>query len=145
MDKEMIDNAAAEYGRLVSKTAALRERDGIELTVTVGPTGASKILFAIRPRSMVPWDAAMRKGLKYDGSLESYRDFLMRVHSNLAELRKACAEEGFKIDRLPDKIGRPKSTPSQLVGEYYYLTLTRGLTREDFERVRGYALFAGLG
>lgn len=139
MSDKTVRYAAAEYGKLARRTASERTRRGKKLTITIGPTGASKILFAIRPRSMVAWDEAMRKGLKYDGSPESYFDFLIRVRDDLLDIGEACSRKGFPIRLLPEKLDRPNATPPQLVGEYYYMTETRGLTEDDFTRTRRFA------
>jgi hypothetical protein len=138
LDEQTLRSACKAYGDLMDGTASFRSKGGAKSRVTIGPTGASKILFALRPAAMVPWDEAMRKGLKYNGSQESYFEFLQLVRSDLTGLEKKCGLVGFKLEDLPENIGRPRATSAQLVGEYYYLTLTRGLRTEDFKRIKQY-------
>jgi hypothetical protein len=58
------------YDNLASRTASLK--GGREIRHRVGPTGAAKILFALRPNALTPWDDAIREHLGLDGSASSY-------------------------------------------------------------------------
>jgi len=59
-----LEIAAHAYGSLKDKTGARRVRGGSKQEVHIGPTAASKILFAIRPKALMPWDEAMRTMLE---------------------------------------------------------------------------------
>jgi hypothetical protein len=66
---EMNDNdlriAEDVYSALSGLTASYRTRENGTVRVTVGPTGASKILFALRPHAYIPWDQTIRDSLRY--------------------------------------------------------------------------------
>jgi hypothetical protein len=125
------------FDSLSKKQASIRERAGKSSTVTFGPTAAAKILFALRPRVFVAWDEPIRRSLGHDGSGRSYVDFLLRLHEELLDLQAQCRRFGFELEALPQALGRPSSTPAQLLDEYYWATKTRGVVppaREQVER-----------
>ena len=75
---ELSDNdiavAKVAYEKLAKRTASWRKtRSGSKSVIMVGPTGAAKILFAIRPNALIPWDDPIRKALKLDGSAKSHK------------------------------------------------------------------------
>jgi len=94
--------------------------------VSVGPTGAAKILFAIRPNALVAWDDSIREHYGYDGSGASYLAYLHRVRSILEELKDACNRNGFTLPQLPKQLGRNNSTVPKLIDEYYWVTIAKG-------------------
>lgn len=121
-----IYSAARAYEALSNKTASLRKRKGNTFPVSVGPTGAAKILFAIRRNALVPWDDSVRYHYGYDGSAASYVTYLCRVKSILEELEVACKRNGFTLLQLPHRLGRGTSTVPKLIDEYHWVTVTRG-------------------
>jgi len=120
-----IDSAANAYGSLKDRMGARRSRYSNESEVHIGPTAASKILFAIRPKALMPWDEAMRKSFKCDGSPESYFKYLVTIRNLTSHIGHLCRSKGFQIDDLSEKIGRPDSTVLELINEYVWLTETR--------------------
>lgn len=120
-----LEVAAHAYGSLKEKTGARRIRDGKESEVRIGPTAASKILFAIRPKAMMPWDEAMRSSFGCDGSPASYCRYLKEIRSLTFHIGVLCNSKGFLIDNLPQELRRPKVTVLALVNEYIWVTETR--------------------
>ena len=116
---------AQAYGSLKDKMGAWRIRGGRERQVHIGPTAASKILFAIRPKALMPWDDAMRAAFKCDGSPESYFGYLIEIRNLTLHIGALCRNKGFRIDDLPQTLGRPDSTVLALVNEYIWVTVTR--------------------
>ena len=53
----------------------------------VGPTGAAKILFVLRPKSLMAWDGAITKRLGLGKDAESYGEFLREVRCMVADFR----------------------------------------------------------
>jgi hypothetical protein len=92
-------------------------------TVTYGPTGAAKTLFALRPLAIPPWDEPIRLELERKG-VHSFRAYLARVAE---QLRSLSAEAGVPVQDLPAFIGRPDSTPPKLIDEYNWIVITRGI------------------
>jgi hypothetical protein len=120
-----LEAAAHAYGALKDKTGARRVRGGRKLEVHIGATAASKILFAIRPKALMPWDEAMRISFKCDGSPESYTGYLRTIRDLTTHIAGLCRNRGFQIDDLPKKLGRADSTVLALVNEYIWVTKTR--------------------
>ena len=120
-----LEIAAHAYGSLKDQTGAWRVRGGRTLEVSIGATAASKILFAIRPEALMPWDEAMRSSFECDGSPKSYSRYLKIIRNLTSHIGALCRNKGFQIDDLPQKLGRPNSTVLALVNEYIWVTETR--------------------
>ncbi len=114
------------YADIVSRTACRKPLQGGRWsTVQIGPTGASKILFALCPRATIPWDSAMRAKFELDGSAQDYVLFLHQVRKELQSLRLDCAKHGIKIRELPAILGKPKVGLAKLVDEFHWVTISR--------------------
>ena len=137
-----LEVASNAYGSLKGGTGAWRVRGGRKLEVHIGPTAASKILFAIRPKALMPWDEAMRISFKYDGSPESYSDYLKDIRNLTSHIGVLCRNRGFQIDDLPKELERPDSTVLALVNEYIWVTETR---KVELPSSRTLARWAELG
>jgi hypothetical protein len=93
----------------------------------VGATGAAKLLHALRPRVLPPWDDPIRSALSLDGGRDSYLTYLLDVQANVRGIEKEAAAAGIKAADIPRALGRPKSSLPKMVDEYFWVTLTRGL------------------
>ena len=142
LDDNELEVAADAYGSLKDKTGAWRLRAGGRQKVRIGPTAASKILFAMRPKALMPWDKAMRLHFECDGSPESYFRYLTEIRNFTLHVARLCRNKGFQIDDLPRKLGRPNSTVLALVNEYIWVTVTR---KVDFPSSETIAQWASLG
>ena len=133
LDKMLLDlsdddlaSVRAAYAELVNRTASMRAlRSGGKSRVKFGPTATAKILFAFRPNSMIPWDIPMRSGFQFDGSAGDYVNYLKFVRENLEELNDTCKRTGHNLSELPQLLGRPKSSLTKLIDEYFWVTVTR--------------------
>jgi hypothetical protein len=114
------------YSDLVSKKASKRKLKGKMATVEFGPTGAAKILFALKPNTFIPWDQPIRTKFELDGTADSYCDYLLTVRDQLEKLSKDCERNGFIIQDLPRILNRDGSSISKLIDEYYWVTITNG-------------------
>jgi hypothetical protein len=133
------------YQALSAIVASTKSRNGKELAITVGPTGAAKILFAIRPNALAPWDDSIRNGLGYDDSPTSYVEFLKAMKAVLCSLGMVCLKRGFELKDLPQTLGRPDSTVVLLLNEYYWITLTRECSLPDTELYKQWLAWSGIG
>jgi len=131
--------AAHAYGSLKDKTGARRVRGGGKLEVHIGETAASKILFAIRPKALMPWDEAMRKNSGCDGSPLSYARYLIMIRDLTFHIDTLCRRGGFQIKDLPEKVGRPNLTVVALINEYAWVTKTRKVTLPSAETLAQWA------
>lgn len=134
--------AARAYGSLKDKTGAWRVHGRSQQEVHIGPTAASKILYAIRPKALMPWDNAMRTSFECDGSFESYFKYLREIRDFTSHIGNLCRDKGFQVDDLPNKLGRPDSTVLALVNEYIWVTETRKVKLPSSETL---AQWASLG
>jgi len=134
-----LEIAARAYGSLKDKTGARRVRGGSKRKVHIGPTAASKVLFAIRPKALMPWDEAMRISFECDGSPESYFKYLITIRDITLHIGNLCRNKGFEIDDLPQKLGRPNSTVLALVNEYIWVTETRKVELPSSETLTQWA------
>lgn len=116
------------FETLLKKTASKRKRGNKDIIVRIGPTSVSKILFALRPKTFIPWDAEMRKNFNLKGDQKDYLKYLkisIEIANGLAE---QCNKNGFKLEDFPSKISKADSTIPKLIDEYFWVTLTRGCT-----------------
>lgn len=114
------------FGNLMHRTASMRKTRNKQISrIEIGPTGAAKILFALRPDALVPWDIQIRSDHELDGTARSYRSFLIIVREHLNELNIECEEYGINLENLPVLLGRPESSLVKLVDEFFWVTITR--------------------
>jgi hypothetical protein len=131
------------YDSLMNRTASFRHRNETEIRVSFGPTGAAKILFAIRPKVFAPWDDPIRDSLQYDGSPDSYVSFLNKVNQELQQVRPTCEANGFSLAELPNRLNRIESSVPKLIDEYYWMTITKNWTPPETNVFRNWAIWAG--
>jgi len=124
-DHGELSAVSGAYASLRDKLGAWLVRDGATLRVRIGPTAASKILFAIRPRALLPWDDAMRTALKQERSLRTYLDYLLSMRDLTLHVDGLCRNHGFGIEDLPQRLERPESTVIELINEYIWVTVPR--------------------
>ncbi len=91
---------------------------------TFASVPTAKVLFALRPNALIPWDNKMLGHFHLDGSATSYRKHLLWARERLKDLSGECTKRGFALTDLPTKMERPKSTLPKLIDEYLYVTVT---------------------
>jgi hypothetical protein len=121
---EQLGKIERAYAGLMNRTASYKRRKNGKTRVTVGPAGTAKILFALRPNALMPWDDPIRDRFGWDGSAGSYRKHLEMARGWLNELTKRCEEKGFQLAELPSRVGRPGSSLAKLMDEYLWATIT---------------------
>jgi hypothetical protein len=112
-----IEAAAQAYEELAGVVvAAGRSRR------TLGPTAAAKALYALRPNTIMPWDAAIanrlhgnRDGDAFAGHLRLGREWATAV----------IEEAGGDGDAIPALMSRPVSL-AKILDEYLYVAITLG-------------------
>jgi hypothetical protein len=113
---EAIDAAAEAYAAL----AAVEVSAG-PVRRTLGPTAAAKALYALRPRAVMPWDAAIAARLhgNRDGAA-----FASHLRLGRMWARVVIAESGLGAQELADAVGRPGIPLAKVLDEYLYVTVT---------------------
>lgn len=110
-----IDAVAAAYAALAAvQVSAGRARR------TLGPTGAAKALYALRPQAIMPWDAAIatRMHATRDGAA-----FGRHLRLGRAWASAIIAESGGDESAVPGLVSRPVSL-AKILDEYLYVTIT---------------------
>jgi hypothetical protein len=123
-----IERVVPAYDRLCKLRAGIRSRQSKEYSVTFGPTGAAKILYALRPEVFPPWDEPIRSALNLDGSAEAYRRFLSTVQVAIRSVLEDARRFGITPSQIPDAIGPPGASLPKLIDEFYWVTITNGVT-----------------
>lgn len=120
-----LDSVCEPYKQLAERKASERKRGDGTTDVRFGPTGAAKILFAIRPQSLMPWDESIRTEFGLDESADSYIAFLKQVKTELIKLDEACKRNGHVLSELPKLLKRPDSSLVKLIDEYFWVRITK--------------------
>lgn len=111
-----IDAAAESYASLarvrVSAGGAAR---------TLGPTAAAKLLYALRPAAIMPWDAAI--AIRMYGARDGAA-FGRHLRLGRSWARAVIAETGADETTLPGLIGRPGISLAKILDEHLYVTIT---------------------
>ncbi|GAA2463848.1 hypothetical protein [Winogradskya humida] len=102
---------------LVSVSAGPRRRG-------IGATAATKMLYALRPQALMPWDEAIAKRLHGRRDAASYA-----AHQRLGRdwSLALLAEAGMDEAELGEHLGRPGRSLAKMLDDYCYLTFTRGI------------------
>jgi hypothetical protein len=133
-------SVSAAYANLLNRTASVRRvHAGGLANVKFGPTGTAKILFALRPNALVPWDEPVRSERGFTGSAEDYVRYLRFVRSQLEELDEACHNQHQLPSDLPGLLGRPNSSLAKLMDEYCWVTVTRNCPAPTSEELTQWA------
>jgi hypothetical protein len=99
-----LDVVAAAYGELAASPAAPRR--------SLGPTAASKLLYALRPAAVTPWDRdiAARPGVAGD-----FRAHLADVVAWAQALQQEA--DGLGVVDVAGHVGRPRATLARALDE----------------------------
>ncbi len=127
-DLKLIQTA---YDNLRLKRASHIVKDGKNIIKGVGDTGSAKILFSLRPKSLIPWDGAMRKYFKKNYNISSYSSFLLKVMEEVQELKKSCQKEKFELLDIPSLFKKNNMTIPKLVDEYHWIRITNSFELPD--------------
>ena len=134
-------NLHKAYTNLELTTVSYKNRPKGRISVTAGPTGASKALFALRPNVAIPWDIPIRDHLKKNLKITGYLDFLNHAKTTILNLQRDIEKKDWTLEMLPERIGRPNSTLTKLIDEYYWVTITRKCeipTEAQFRKLIGW-------
>jgi hypothetical protein len=123
--EKILKNSVRIFDKLSNIKISERLQNNRNIDVSVGPVGAAKILFALRPNYYSPWDKPICEKKHYQFNGNSYVKYLNDIKDTLEELEIECRLNGFEINELPQKINRPISTLPKIIDEYNWVTITR--------------------
>jgi hypothetical protein len=125
LSDEEVAVLAASYADLASRPGVLLTRKGVAAGHrTIGPTAASKIMFVLRPQTVLPWDAAIARVTTGGTSPGHFRAHLEAARAWATVVLGEARRDG--IPDIPGHVGRPGSSLAKLRDEWMYLTITRG-------------------
>ncbi|MET0134657.1 MAG: hypothetical protein ABW215_13825 [Kibdelosporangium sp.] len=118
--QELSDTDIKAVGDAYADLAAVVVSEG-RTRRTLGPTAAAKALYALAPRAVMPWDAAIAV------RLHGERDGVAFArHQELGRTWAAAiiAEAGGDENAVTQSIGRPSISLAKILDEYLYVTIT---------------------
>jgi len=142
LNDQELNQVGEIFDALACKIASKVIRDKKLISKSFGSTGASKILFALRPNLAVPWDSYIRKGLGYSGNGSSYVEYLKRLIEEIEELKESCLENDHQLLEAPSIIGRGGSTVPQLAGEYFWVIDTKNCYPPEEKIIQDWAAWS---
>jgi len=112
------------FNSLSSAVASLKND---RIKVHFGLTGAAKILFALRPLALPPWDESIREKLIIRNKKLTYCEYIKHIQLLQQDLYEECSRYGLSENEFFIKIGKPKTTWMKLIDEYYWMRYTHGI------------------
>jgi hypothetical protein len=116
LDDTEIATAGACYEELAGTAVAVTP-----VTRTLGPTAAAKLLHALRPGALMPWDAAIAQRLHGTRDAVGYASH-QRLGRAWGRALLGAADTGE--DQLSALLGRPGRPLAKMLDEYCYITFT---------------------
>jgi hypothetical protein len=118
LSDDEIDVIAEAYVDLSAAAVAVDARGHAR---TMGPTAAAKCLYALRPRSVMPWDLMIAERLHGGRDRQAFAGHL-RLGRRWA--RDLLASSGLGEAALLADLDRPGATLAKVLDEYCYLRYT---------------------
>ncbi|HEX6498914.1 MAG TPA: hypothetical protein VF054_07755 [Micromonosporaceae bacterium] len=91
---------------------------------SLGSTAASKLLYALRPAALLPWDEAIARTLHGSRDGDAY---VAHLRLGRSWARRLLAETGLDEAALADALGQPGRSLAKMLDDYCYLVCTRGV------------------
>lgn len=117
------------FNNLMEQTASFRNNK--KTRVRIGPVGAAKILFAIRPNFFAPWDTSIYTKLGLSGDGGGYIEYLEKIQKVLKNLKNECNKKGIKWDNLFKRLNKKNNSYPKLIDEYYWVCMTNECDPSD--------------
>ena len=114
------------FNNLSDRKAATRQRGDREIDVRIGPVGAAKALFALRPNLFSPWDTLIYNKFQLEGNGSGYVKYLSRVQNELKEIRNSLKDTNINWNGLFGYLKKRHRSHPKLIDEYYWVTITQG-------------------
>ncbi|MEA2095203.1 MAG: hypothetical protein U9P73_00730 [Candidatus Cloacimonadota bacterium] len=121
------------FDNLLNKYASIHKYRNRKINVRIGPVGAAKALFAIRPNLFPPWDGFIYKKFKLEGNGYGYFKYLLKVKNELREIRNNIKDTELKWDDLFEYLGKKHTSYPKLIDEYYWITITQEIDPAKIE------------
>lgn len=123
------------FNELSNRCAATRNFKGREIEINIGPVGAAKTLFALRPNLFSPWDTPIYKKLEHTGDGDGYVNYLLSVQKELKDIRKNLSNTNVDWSDLFNYLKKRHTSYPKLIDEYYWVTITQGCEPSELEEI----------
>ena len=147
-DQKLIDltdsvivSFAAMFNDLQVRQACSKKYSEKEGTSSIGPVGASKVLFSLRKHVFAPWDGPIRKRFRLSNDGKGYCKYLLQIKQDLLELQQTCIAFGISLQELLLKLNRPHTSLPKLIDEYMWVSVTRGCVPQEIINVATQNIF----
>jgi len=117
---------AGFFSDLSNRKAATKKRGGNNIDVRIGPVGAAKTLFALRPNLFSPWDTPIYKSFQLEGNGSGYVSYLYKIQNELKDVRVNVSKTSIGWNNLFDYLKKKHNSYPKLIDEYYWITITQG-------------------
>jgi hypothetical protein len=104
--------------------SAIREGKYRQVDVCVGPVGAAKTLFALRPNLFSPWDNLIYKQLKLECNGLGYVSYLHKIKTELINIRDEAINNHLEWENIFNYLNKMHRSYPKLIDEYFWITLT---------------------
>lgn len=123
------------FADLANRKASTKERAGHDIDVRIGPVGAAKTLFALRPNLFSPWDTPIYNKLRLEGNGSGYVNYLSKIQNELKYLRAVLNKTAISWNDLFGYLKKQHRSYPKLVDEYYWVTITQGCDPAEIEKI----------
>lgn len=123
------------FSDLSRRKAGTRHRSGIDFDVGIGPVGAAKTLFALRPNLFSPWDTPIYQYFHLEGDGNGYVSYLCKIQSELRDIEVALCEASIDWSDLLSCLKKHHNSYPKLVDEYFWVTITKGCDPIEIETI----------
>jgi len=113
------------FNDLSNRQAATKERGDQDIDVRIGPVGAAKTLFVLRPNLFSPWDTPIYKKLNLEGDGSGYIGYLSIIQKELKEVRAELLNSGIEWNDLSKILQKRHKAYPKVIDEYFWITITR--------------------
>lgn len=122
------------FDDLSNRQAARKERNGQMIDVRIGPVGAAKTLFVLRPNLFSPWDTPIYRKLDLKGDGSGYVGYLSRIQEELNEVKAELQNAGMEWDDLSKILQKRHKAYPKVIDEYFWITITKGCDPSEIEK-----------
>jgi hypothetical protein len=119
----------------IASRKKINKKNESKSDIRVGPVGAAKLLFAIRPNIFAPWDNPIFKHFEHNPTGKGYVAYLRKIQAELKELKIECNESGIQWEHLFTLLNKQHHSYPKLIDEYYWISITNNCKPEDIIRL----------
>jgi len=121
------------FNDLSRRKAATKLMKNCEITVSIGPVGTAKTLFALRPNLFSPWDTPIYNKFQLEGNGFGYVKYLSKIQKELKEIRDSLKTTNIEWNELFKYLGKQHNSYPKLIDEYYWITITNKCDPSEIE------------